>query len=420
MRKRYSFRGPAGKRASAAALLHAIRQRLTPAAIVVVIVATTLAWLAFMNARVGVGLQLMPDTAMGAGFDPMRARVSALERRQAAPGFKDQASAVALARTALRQSPMNPRALRMLAFADVQGGRSALAEGKLVIADRLSRRDGATQLWLADRRGRQGRIGDALRHIDVLLRTSPEAQVPLLERLSGALALPEARTAIKPMIVAGTPWIESFFAIAIDRSPTTVPLGELVASLREAPRVDRLEGSYASLVYRLAGEQQYDLMRKVYTKLPAARARDLYDVSLRSAVDPKGYRPVIWDFGSRSDRGAAMLAPDEAEFFAMTDVRGVAASKAVFLKSDGQALRFRKKEGAVGDGAAAFWRITCVLGRAAKSSMQSRNLLEVPNGTVLSLQFPAGCSAAQIDMVVDGAMRRDPTRVVLSDIALSR
>lgn len=420
MRKGSSFRSRVGKKARVGPALVAVRQSLTPAAIVAVIVAIGLAWFAFMNARVGVGLQLMPDTAMGAGFDPMRSRLSALEKRQLAPGFKDEAAAIGLAKAALRQSPMNPRALRILAFTDVKGGKPDLAEAKMVMADRLSRRDGATQLWLADRRGRQGRIGDALRHIDVLLRTSPEATAPLLERLAGALALPEARAAIKPMIVADTPWIERFFAIAVQRSPSMVPLGELVASLPEAPRVDRLEGSYASLVYQLAGEQQYDLMRKVYAKLPAARVGDLYDVSLRSAVDPKGYRPVIWDFGSRSDRGAAMIGPGEAEFFAMTDVRGVAASKAVFLKSDGQALRFRKKEGTAGDGAAAFWRVTCVQGRAAKSSIQSRNLLDVANGTVLSVPFPAGCGAAQIEMIVDGAMRRDPTRVVLSDIGLSR
>jgi hypothetical protein len=397
-----------------------MRRGLTPATVVVATVAIGLAWLAFMNARVGVGLRLMPSTAMGAGFDPMRLRLSALEKRQVASGFKDQAAAAGLAKSALRQSPLNPRALRMLAFADIESGRADLAEAKMVMGDRLSRRDGATQLWLADRRGRQNRIGDALRHMDVLLRTNPEAAAPLLERLAGALALPEARAAIKPMMVADTPWIERFFAIAVERSPTMVPLGELVASLREAPRVVRLEGSYASLVYRLAGEQQYGLMRKVYTKLPAARASDLYDVSLRSAVDPRGYRPVIWDFGSRSDRGAAMLGPDEAEFFAMTDVRGIAASKAVFLKSEGQALRFRKKEGAAGDGAAAFWRVTCKLGRSAKTVLQSRNLLDIPNGTVLRVPFPAGCDAAQIDMIVDGAMRRDPTRVVLSEIGLSR
>ena len=420
MRKGSSFRKRSGKGVGVAPLLAAIRQGLTPAALAAIVVALGLAWLAFMNTRVGVGLQLMPNTAMGAGFDPVRSRLSTLEKQQIAPGFKDQAAAVRVAKAALRQSPLNPRALRMLAFADIDAGRVDRAEAKMVMADRLSRRDGATQLWLADRRGRQGRIGDALRHIDVLLRTSPEATTPLLERLAMALALPEAREAIKPMIVTDTPWIERFFAVAVERSPSMAPLGELVASLREAPRLQRLESSYASLVYRLAGEKQYDLIRKVYVKLPGARADDLYDVSLRSAVDPKGYRPVIWDFGSRSDRGAAMLGPDEAEFFAMSDVRGVAASKAVFLKSDGQALRFRKKEGAAGDGAAAFWRITCVLGRAAKSSTQSRNLLDSPNGTVLRVPFPAGCGAVQIEMIVDGAMRRDPTRVVLSDIGLSR
>ena len=303
MGKRSSFRGRTAKRARFSSFLVAMGRCLTPAAVVVAIVAIVLAWLAFLNARVGVGLQLMPSTAMGAGFDPMRSRLSALQMRQVAPGFNDHAAAVSLAKEALRQSPMNPRALRMLAFVDVQNRRTDLAEAKMVMADRLSRRDGATQLWLAERRVRQNRVGDALRHIDVLLRTSPEASAPLLERLALALAFPDARALIKPMIVADTPWIERFFAIAVERSPSMAPLGELVASLREAPRVDRLEGSYASLVYRLAGEQQYDLMRRVYLKLPDARADDLYNVSLRSAVDPKGYRPVIWDFGSRSDRG---------------------------------------------------------------------------------------------------------------------
>lgn len=420
MSKGNSSRRRSAKGTGIGSLLLGIRQGLTPAAAVALVVALGLALLAFMNARVGVGLQLLPNTAVGAGFDPIRSRLSAIERRQVAPGFREQAAAVHVAKAALRQSPLNPRALRVLAFADIQSGRVDRAEAKMVMADRLSRRDGATQLWLADRRGRQGRIGDALRHIDVLLRTSPEATAPLLERLAGALVLPEAREAIKPMMVADTPWIERFFAVAVDRSPSMAPLGELVASLRKAPNVDRLEGSYASLVFRLAGEQQYDLMRRVYVKLPNARAGDLYDVGLLSALDPKGYRPVIWDFGSRSDRGAAMIGSNEAEFFAMNDVRGVAASKAVFLKANGQSLSFRKKEGVAGDGAAAFWRVTCILGREAKSFVQSRNLLEVPNGTVLRVPFPAGCDAAQIEMIVDGAMRRDPTRLVLSDIGLSR
>lgn len=395
-------------------------KRFTPAAVGVAIVAIGLALLAFMNAQVGVGVGLVQTTTMGAGFDPIRSRFSVLQMRQLAPGFKEHAAAVGLAKEALRQSPMNPRALRMLALVDVQNGRNDLAEAKMVMADRLSRRDGATQLWLAERRVRQNRIGDAMRHIDVLLRTNPEGSAPLLERLAVALADPQARAVIRPMIVADTPWIERFFALAVERSPSMAPLGELVASLREAPRVERLEGSYASLVYRLAGEQQYDLMRRVYTKLPDGRADDLYDVSLRSAVDPSGYRPVIWDFGSRSDRGAALIGRDQAEFFAMTDVRGTAATKVVFLKSEGQALQFRKVTGASGEGSAAFWRITCVLGGAAKSSSESRNLLEAPNGAILRVPFPTDCGAARIEMIVDGAMRRDPTRVVLSDIGLSR
>lgn len=387
--------------------------------IVVGMLALILAFFSFMNARVGVGLMVMPDTRWGPGFDLIRPQMAALQRKQALPGFREQRAVSRLATAALEQTPLNVRALRMLALNDDLSGRKKAAEAKMMMVDRLSRREGVAQLWLADLKSREGDVAEALRHMDVMLRTMPQATDPLLDRLALAIQLPEARAAIKPFIKASTPWMERFFYITLEKSPSVKPLGELVASLDRAPDVDRLSNSYASLVYRLGSQNHYDLLRKVYPKIPGTKAADLYDVSLTSAGSTNGYAPIIWDFGSRSDRGGALLGPDEAEFFVIGEVSGVAATKAVFLKtgSPGQLL-FKKVEGDPGEQSQAFWRISCVLGEGAGRVVQSRNLLEIANNSVARVALPQTCSAAKLEMLVDGGTRRSPTRVVLSGVRL--
>jgi hypothetical protein len=388
-------------------------------ALAVGLIALALAFLAFMNARVGVGLMVMPDTRFGPGFDLFRPQMAALQVRQARPGFRDQKAVSRLAAASLEQAPLNVRALRMLAIDDDLAGNKQAAAAKMVMIDRLSRREGVAQLWLADFKGRDGNVEGALHHMDIMLRTMPQATDPLLERMALAIQLPEARKAIRPFMKASTPWIERFFYITLQKASNAKSLGELVASLDRAPDVDGIGNSYRTLVYHLASQGHYDVLLDAYPKIPRGNKGDLYDVSLASAGSNSGYGPAIWDFGSRSDRGGALLKPDEAEFFAIGDVRGVAASKVVYFKSGApRQLLFRKLEGEPGDQSQAFWRVSCVFGEAKGRVVQSVNLLEMPNNTQGKLPIPQNCAAATMELMVDGGTRRSPTRVVLSDVRL--
>ena len=382
-------------------------------------IALALAFLAFANARVGVGLMVMPDTRWGPGFDLFRPQMAVLQAKQATPRFRDQKAVWRLAAASIQQTPINVRALRMLALDDDLAGHKQAAAAKMAMVDRLSRREGVAQLWLADFRGREGNVEAALHHMDIMLRTMPRATDPLLERIALAIQLPEARKAIRPFMRSSTPWIERFFYIALQRASNAKPVGELVASLDRAPDVDGLANSYATLVYHLASQDHYDILLDAYPKLPKVKKADLYDVSLASAGSIDGYKPVIWDFGTRSDRGGALLKPNEAEFFAMGDVRGTAAVKVVFLKPGApRQLLFRKLEGERGDQSQAFWRVTCVLGAEDGRVVQSVNLLEMADNTLGKLPVPQNCGAATMELMVDGGTRRSPTRVVLSDIRL--
>lgn len=390
------------------------------AALGVGVVALALAFLAFMNARVGVGLTVFPDTRWGAGFDLLRPQMAALQAKQAKPGFREQKAVSRVATLSLEQAPLNVRALRMLALNDDLAGRKQLTAAKMAMIDRLSRREGVAQLWLADFKGRGGNVEAALHHMDIMLRTMPRATDPLLERMALAIQLPEARKAIRPFMKANTPWIERFFYITLQKASNVKPLGELLASLDRGPDVDGLKDSYGTLVHHLASQDHYDILLDAYPKIPGVNKDDLYSVSLASAGSSKGYGPIIWDFGTRSDRGGALLKPNEAEFFAIGDIRGVAASKVIFFKlSAPHLLLFRKMEGEPGEGAQAFWRVSCVLGVEDGRVVESVNLLDMANNAVGKLPMPKNCDAATIELMVDGGTRRSPTRVVLSDVRLA-
>lgn len=438
------------------------RPRITGAGLLVAAAAVLLGFLAFLNARAGVGLLVLPETRWGPGFDVVRPQLAifqvqqglrqaelasaeareAMEQiRQASPEVQqaldqmaqaipetspvkaDPGAGQALERVAtssLEQAPLNARALRILALNDDFAGRSDAAATKMAMVDRISRRDSVAQLWLANRSALQGDVKATLQHLDVLLRVRTQESGPLFERLAAALMLPEGRAALRPFIVAETPWLERFFLVALERAPSAQPLGELIASLDKVPDVKALHNSYRMLVLRLATEKQYGLLRQVYQKLPEVDAADLYGVSLTSAAAGRGYVPAIWDFGTESERGAAMVGPDQAEFFAIGDVRGVAASKLVFFRSaNPHELSFEKVDGEPGDEAQAIVQVGCVLGQAAGAQVRSTNLLDVANGSARKLALPGGCDAALVEVVVDGGSRRQPTRLVLSNLRLS-
>lgn len=108
-----------------------------------------------------------------------------------------------LALKALRQAPLNARAISDYGLALDGEGDSRRADAVMNLAGQRSWRDVPTQIWLMRRRLLQGRYDEGFQHIDALLRQvdrypplpltilaiaglDPKAQKPLVERLSHA------------------------------------------------------------------------------------------------------------------------------------------------------------------------------------------------------------------------------------------
>lgn len=111
------------------------------------------------------------------------------------------------ARRALRHSPLDAVAMRQLAMlADLERPEAALPLVR--IAERISRRDLLTQLYLIDVEARAGNIGQVLRHYDRALLVRPQTRTALFKPLASALELPEARVAMRPF--ASRKWFRDF------------------------------------------------------------------------------------------------------------------------------------------------------------------------------------------------------------------
>jgi hypothetical protein len=190
--------------------------------------------------------------ALALRIDPDNDQILAGEAElmlRAAPTVAQAMRTEVLARRALRRSPISAQAVRMLATArDLQGDASG-ARSMMAYAERLSRRDLPTQLWLIQDAVDHNDIRGALHHYDIALRSSDFAQSLLFPVLEHALAQPSVIHELVQILAAQPVWKDDF----------------LRAASREAQDLDGI----ASLLDELAARQASLIPAGVIAKVSA-------------------------------------------------------------------------------------------------------------------------------------------------------
>lgn len=142
-----------------------------------------------------------------------------LADRQLDAGQLDAAEATA--RRLLVAAPLEGRGFRVLADVALRRGHSGQAHALYRLATRRSPRDIASRAWLIEHALAQGRYGEALQHIDVVLRIAPgqhRVLVPLLVELSGD---PAFASALADALATHPPWAgEAAAALAAATAPS--------------------------------------------------------------------------------------------------------------------------------------------------------------------------------------------------------
>lgn len=215
---------------------------------VVLLSAVAVAFYSVLDGVAAVERATQPDRALGIIRYDALAQAQLASRMQIKPETAtDPATAMALAKTALRREPGSATAVRVIGFVKLSNGDVDGAIQALNYTHALTRRDLAAELWLIEYNVQLGRVRQALNHFDAALGTSREIQLTLLPVLATAIADPRL---IRPMedFLANDRWWRpwALFYLAQGPAPSS-------ASVIATPNVGRTSAANVlNLFERLA------------------------------------------------------------------------------------------------------------------------------------------------------------------------
>ncbi|MXP40277.1 hypothetical protein GRI75_01290 [Altererythrobacter soli] len=281
--------------------------------------------------------------AVAPGDAEARARLAAtLARQTHAPEALEPA--MALAHDALRRSPLIPAAVRALglvygADGSDEGQVSALTHMKL--AERLSRRDQATQLWLAEHHLRRGNIPEVIRQFDIALRTSLRGQRDLFPLLAAAASDERIAEALVTRMRAKPHWAFPF-ARHLLRAPLP---NELLVSLYQRtldPKIPAEMELIQFLMQRFASAGEYRLVRQLHDDFDLGANSSREFVRNGSFEESTNIPPFGWDLAQEPELWAASeRQPDGGKalgVFAAAGSAGEAARQLVELSPGSYSL----------------------------------------------------------------------------------
>ena len=145
----------------------------------------------------------------------------------------DYAEVRSWAKQALRNDPLNARALRILAQIAEHGSDDSRTEALMQGAAQRSSQESLAIFWMMRQNYRDQDFAEAIRYADILLRTRPQLSEHVFPMLGRLAEIPKAKGELKGILAKDPPWRAQFFA-ALPRNVTDArtPL-ELLLSLRD-------------------------------------------------------------------------------------------------------------------------------------------------------------------------------------------
>jgi hypothetical protein len=223
--------------------------------------------LAFIALLFGLGVEILrcslgdllshTDPALSIAIDPTQAgaRVAVSERIMVDdPSKVDEA--IAGARQALRDNPLSPAALTLLARTREQRGDKDLATRLMSLASSVDQKDPTPQLWLLDEDLRGGRVDSAMSRIDVLLRGRQAIQ-NIAPMLAPILLREPYRLGYVKLLRTNPPWRPVWFLDLLRRADDLSALTYLFAEL-QASEPGPTDGELRFFLTRLTEAGMFD------------------------------------------------------------------------------------------------------------------------------------------------------------------
>lgn len=133
--------------------------------------------------------------------------------------YEDLPAIAADARTVLADSPLDARAMRILALVTERQGANDRAMDLMRTAWKLSRRDDSVDWWLYQQARQRRQYAEAFLHVDAVMRRRPDSLSPMFAPVLATLADPAALEPMAARMAYNPDWRWQFLGFLSDRVP---------------------------------------------------------------------------------------------------------------------------------------------------------------------------------------------------------
>ena len=276
-----------------------------------------------------------------------------------------------LAARALRASPLEEGALRLLALVADADGNSTRALSLMHLAAAQSHRDVRVQTWLLDERLMAGDLPGALQNIDATLRTFPEAQQLLLPILAGLASDPDAAKLVIDTVEKDPPWRGWFLSTLPSQFSEAEPLEAFLAGLREGatpPDIGELRPFISRLIELGDLQRAYALRREVSPGDIQGAVPTLNNGAFESPINGLPFGWVISPIRGANTQVVSETSSNKAlriQFY-NTRVPYRNVSQLLLLEPGAYNLSGRVRAAALANDRGLQWTISCYAGKKDK------------------------------------------------------
>lgn len=203
-------------------------------------------------------------------------------------------SIIRAAERSIREQPLNAAAFRLYGLVRTANSDLDAIGAQVAMADRLSRRDLAAQLFLIEYAVRRNDIAAALRHYDTALRVEESSGALLYPVLTAAMSEPLIRQRFRPYLAARPPWLESFLRQAVSTSKNPAEIAALAMEAGGFPSSDEYSSLDTELLVALEAAEQFPALVRYYGSLDHADRSLLTTLAFTEANTRRSLAPVSW------------------------------------------------------------------------------------------------------------------------------
>lgn len=328
-----------------------------------------------------------------------------------------------LARKALLRSPVEVGAIRSLAIVAALRDQPALASTYIALAAQTSKRDAGTQAWLLRQHLAEGRIPDAVRAADLLLRSDQASWPLVLPQLVPLIRDPRADAALIDALRSIPPWRGPFLQLAGKTYPAEA---EPYALFRRLKRAGTPPSAGETITYFTTPAPWPDpglMLRRWVALVPdgAGAAGLVRDGGFEGLVGPPPFNWKYYDEGVV----AARLAdhPDGAGHAAELTFdgsrRGGLLNQLLVLAPGRYRLRAEYRADSAVDPAALGWELRC--GDAAPFASSSVPVdADAWRGFAFEFEVPPACPSQHLDLAAYPADLMAPVAVWVDNLVVER